>query len=68
MVDMLGGFKCVRDIQKRIAAPSLRGQRDTAILAARDQGWTLTELALATGLSRERIRFIEKKMRTGRDD
>jgi DNA-directed RNA polymerase sigma subunit (sigma70/sigma32) len=58
---IIDDMEAVRAIQQRINAHTDRTQRAEAIAEARAGGWTLHEIGLALGMSRERVRIICKR-------
>jgi DNA-binding NarL/FixJ family response regulator len=54
-------MEAVRAIQQRINAHANRTQRAEAIAEARAIGWTLHDIGLALGMSREWVRVILKR-------
>lgn len=59
--DIIDSLERIREMQRQIR--TRRDDRNQAIVAARDAGWSLDDLADALGQSRERVRAIEKQMR-----
>ena len=59
---LLEGMDEVRKLQQIMNSRPMLERRNNAIVAARRAGWTLDQIGLAVGKSRERVRQIIKKV------